>query len=211
LQNRTKVWFCLVFAVAESETKRLFVAIFPPAEVAGSLQQAIARLARNIPARAVRWTLPEQIHLTLHFLGSVTITSIPEIQSALAAACAGHRRYTVQVRGLGCFPDPTRPRIIWAGLAGDLKPVETLKKSIDAALLALGYLGEERAFHPHLTIGRVDQLNSTGRRQVAEALAKEEARDFGLWPMKKVELMQSVLSPRGAAYSALQSIPLDYS
>jgi 2'-5' RNA ligase len=193
----------------ETETKRLFVAIFPPAPIVASLQAAVAQLGERLPPRAIRWTRPDQIHLTLYFLGAIAATRLPEIQSALRAACAGHRPHTVRAIGLGCFPNPSRPRIIWAGLAADLRPVEDLKKAINAAFLACGCVGEDHPFHPHLTVGRVAELNAARRRQVAEALAGEPERDFGQWEVERVDLMQSVLSPQGAAYSVLQSILLE--
>jgi 2'-5' RNA ligase len=193
----------------ETETKRLFAALFPPARVLASLQAAVAGLGQGLPARAIRWTRPEQIHLTLHFLGAIATARIPAIQSALGAACRGHRRHAVRVAGLGCFPNRSRPRILWAGLAGDLRPVENLQKAVDAGFLACGCVGEDRPFHAHLTIGRVAELNAAERGQVAEALAREQARDFGEWELGRVDLMQSVLSPQGAAYSVLQSVPLE--
>jgi 2'-5' RNA ligase len=194
--------------MTESETKRLFTALFPPAHVVSRLQAAVAGLEMGIPARAIRWTRPGQIHLTLNFLGAIAMARVPEIESAFRAACDAHRRHAVRVAGLGCFPNRNRPRIIWAGLAGDLRPVENLKMAMDANFLACGCAGEDRPFHPHLTIGRVGDLNSEGRRELAEALAREQERDFGEWEVGKVDLMQSVLSPQGAVYGPLQSIML---
>jgi 2'-5' RNA ligase len=193
----------------ETETKRLFIAIFPPAHILTGLQAVAAGLAKGLPARAIRWTRPEQIHLTLNFLGAIASPRLPEMESALQAACEGHRRHSVRVAGLGCFPNRSRPRILWAGLAGDLQPLEKLKKAVDAAFLACGCVGEDRPFQAHLTIGRVSDLNAAGRREVAEALATEQDRDFGEWEVGTVDLMQSVLSPQGAAYSVLKSILLE--
>ena len=156
----------------------------------------------------MRWTRPGQIHLTLNFLGSIEIARIPEIASALKAASDGHRRHTVRSQGLGCFPNPSRPQIIWAGLAGDLQPLQGLKNSIDARLLDCGCTVEDRPFHPHLTIGRAAALNSAARRQVSEVLATEQGRDFGEWQVERVDLMQSVLSQHGAAYNTLESFLL---
>jgi RNA 2',3'-cyclic 3'-phosphodiesterase len=190
-------------------TKRLFVAAFPPASIATSLQAAVADLANGIQPRAIRWTRPEQVHLTLNFLGAIEIARIPEIESALQAACAGHRQQKVRVAGLGCFPNPNRPQIIWAGLAGDLRPLQSLKESIDAHLLACGCVGEDRPFHPHLTIGRTSELNATERRKVAEALSREQERDFGAWQIGSIDLMRSVLSSQGAVYETLRSIRLE--
>ena len=192
----------------ETDTKRLFVAIWPPADIVAGLRAAAAVLGHGLPARAIRWTRPEQIHLTLSFLGAVESGRIPGIESALRAACAGHGRHKVRVAGLGCFPDRRRPRIIWGGFAGDLRPVENLEKAIAAGFLACGCVGEDRPFQAHLTIGRVSQLNGEGRKQMAEALARAQDHDFGEWEVERVDLMQSVLSPQGAAYSVLQSILL---
>jgi 2'-5' RNA ligase len=192
----------------QTDTKRLFVAIFPPAHIVAGLRAVVARLGEGLPAGAIRWTRPEQIHLTLNFLGAIENARLPGIESALRDACGGHGRNKVRVAGLGCFPDRSRPRIIWAGLTGDLRPVENLEEAIGAGFLACGCVGEERPFHAHLTIGRVPALNSEGRRQVAEALAGEQDDEFGEWEVERVDLMQSVLSPQGAAYSVLQSIRL---
>ncbi|MGP8201480.1 MAG: RNA 2',3'-cyclic phosphodiesterase [Limisphaerales bacterium] len=195
--------------MSEDATKRLFVAVFPPADIAASLRTAVGRLAQTVPPRAVRWTRPEQIHLTLQFLGAVAVARIPEIGSALQAACRGHRQHQLRVEGFGCFPNQNRPQIIWAGLAGDLGPLESLQKSVNAGLLAVGCVGEDRPFHPHLTIGRARDLNATGRKAVAEALAREQNREIGQWQVGSIDLMQSVLSPQGATYDTLQSIPLE--
>jgi 2'-5' RNA ligase len=189
-------------------TKRLFVAIFPPPDIAVGLRAAVERLRQAVPPRALRWTRPEQIHLTMHFLGAVAIERIPGIASALQAACRGHRRHQLRLAGFGCFPNQTRPQIIWASLAGDLGPLESLQKSVNAGLLAVGCVAEDRPFHPHLTIGRARDLNATGRKAMAEALAAEQDRDLGQWQVDNIALMQSMLSPQGAAYETLQSITL---
>jgi 2'-5' RNA ligase len=195
--------------MSQNATQRLFVAIFPPAHIIAGLRAAVADLAKDIPTRAIRWTQPDQIHLTLHFLGAIAIGRIPEIQSALAAACQGHRPHHLRAAGLGCFPTRNRPQIIWAGLAGDLQALQHLKKSIDGHLLAYGCVGEDRPFHPHLTIGRAREMSAAGRCQVAEGLARQQDRGFGEWQVGSVELMQSVLSPQGAAYERLQSLRLE--
>ena len=193
----------------ETETKRLFVAIFPPAHLVAGLHTAALELQKRWPARAVRWTRSNQIHLTLNFLGAVAAARLPEMESVLRAACQRHRRQAVRVAGLGCFPNASRPRILWAGLAGDLRPLAELKKAMDDGFAASGFVGEDRPFHAHLTIGRVPELNAAGRRELAEALAGEQNRDFGEWELGRVDLMESVLSPQGATYTPLKSIALE--
>lgn len=169
----------------------------------------VSALAKAVPARAIRWTRPGQIHVTLNFFGRAEAARIPEIKAALRAACAGHRGHTVGVEELGCFPHLSRPQILWAGLSGNLLPLQNLKSSLDTALLPCGYIAEERPFHPHLTIGRTLRLNSAGRRKIAEVLANDKGHKFGEWHINRVDLMQSVLSPEGASYSTLESILLE--
>src|SRR5271170_4165659 len=96
--------------------KRLFVAAFPPVEIVTRLQEEVAELANGLPERAVRWTQADQIHLTLFFLGNVEVPRIDDVKSALLTACQEHRPFEAQTVGLGCFPSPARPRILWVGL-----------------------------------------------------------------------------------------------
>jgi 2'-5' RNA ligase len=192
-----------------SETKRLFVAISPPGDILQKLHAATTALAKEIPPQAIRWTHPKKLHLTLNFLGSIEVARIPEIQSALDAACKGHPGHEVQVAGLGAFPTRSRPQIIWAGLAGDLRALESVKRSIDVHFAACGFVAEARPFRPHLTLGRASAMSPGERRKLAKVLDEQRAREFGPWQIEKVDLMQSVLSAQGTAYTTLESIALE--
>lgn len=191
------------------ETKRLFVAISPPGDILQKLQAATAAFAQEVPPQAVRWTHLEKLHLTLNFLGAIEVARIPEIQSALNAACKGHPAHEVQIAGLGAFPARSRPQIIWAGLAGDLRALESLKRSIDTHFAACGYVGETRPFRPHLTLGRASAMSPGERKKLAKVLNEQRACGFGPWQIERVDLMQSVLSAEGAAYTTLESIALE--
>jgi 2'-5' RNA ligase len=172
------------------------------------LVSVVADLAKAVPPGAIRWTRQEQIHLTLHFLGTIEAGRISEIETTLNEACRGHCVHIVRVAGLGCFPNPSRAKVIWAGLAGDLRAIQSLKESIDTHLAACGCPGEERSFQPHLTIGRVSNLNAAGRKAVAKALTEERDCDCGEWRIERVDLMHSALSRQGAAYRTVHSIEL---
>ena len=194
--------------MASTQTKRLFVAAFPPVEIVARLQAVPGDLVKEVPARAVRWTRPDQIHLTLFFLGAVEVSRVEEVQAAVVAACQEHPSPRVNVTGLGCFPGPAQPRILWAGLSGDDESLRRLKQSIDAQLLASGFAGEDRPFHPHLTLGRVTQLNLASRKKITAALEKARAAAFGSWQINRIDLMQSILSPHGSTYAILRSVAL---
>jgi 2'-5' RNA ligase len=103
--------------MAASDIVRLFVAIFPPEPIIERLTGAIRALAETLPPKTVAWSLPEQIHLTLNFLGSTPRERIAELERVLSEVCASVKSHPLETAGLGCFPKPSRPRIIWAGLS----------------------------------------------------------------------------------------------
>jgi 2'-5' RNA ligase len=121
------------------------------------------------------------------------------------------RPHLAVVAGMGCFPKPTRAEILWIGLTGNLQPLQNLKTSIDTAFSALGFVPENRAFHPHLTIGCATNLGASSGKQIAEALRQNAHRDFGQWQIDRIDLMQSILSPHGANYTTIKAIPLKVS
>jgi 2'-5' RNA ligase len=187
---------------------RLFTAVFPPPEIVQQLRQVEPKFSAVVGGRAIRWPAPDQIHLTLNFLGGVEIGRVPLIEAAMQAVCQQSAACSLAVTGSGCFPDSQHPKIIWAGLAGELVLLEALKKALDRALEPIGYAPEDRPFLPHLTLARVARLNALERRRVGEVIALLRETQFGQWRVERVELMQSVLLPTGAKYTALRSFPL---
>jgi 2'-5' RNA ligase len=117
---------------------------------------------------------------------------------------AGSTAFDLVLRGLGAFPSPTRPRVLWAGVDEGRTAAATLACGVDDALAGLGFEREARAFSPHVTLGRVRGPRPAPR--LAEALAA--GGHFGRQPVASVALMRSDLSPRGARYSELATAPL---
>lgn len=191
------------------EKLRAFVAIFPPETVVAQLKTVQAQLENVLKSNAVRWTKSEQIHLTLQFLGYIERKQLADFQSVMEIAVQKHHAFHLRSETIGCFPNQRRPRIIWAGLAGGLDCLESLKEELDAAFSNLGYMPEKRIFHPHFTIGRVSELTPKDAARLAEEISKLGAEMFGEWKVQKVHLMQSVLSPKGATYQVLKLFPLE--
>ena len=190
-------------------THRLFVAVFPPEAMATRWRGESDCLAALVPPRAIRWTNPEQIHLTLFFLGDVELARLPEIQAALRDACRGHPPFRLRARALGCFPSARRPRILWAGLEGELGSLRELKAAVDERLAPLGFAGEERPFHPHVTLGRISAgLEARACQQVARALESQPENDYGEWEVGRINLMRSRLAPAGATYERVEAFVL---
>ena len=150
--------------------------------------------------------MPENLHLTLKFLGNVVATRVDAIGAALAAAAADTPAFDFGVEGLGAFPSPTRPRVIWAGAGGGQVEAVGLAGRVEDALAPLGFAREDRPFAAHITLGRVREPRRD--TALAEALAAGAARPLGVVRAGRLSLMRSELSPRGARYTELGGWPL---
>ena len=185
------------------EKIRLFVAIDLPEDVKDVLTETAVTLAQNIPNWAVRWVTRPQMHLTLRFLGDTAVSQLPALQDELTQLATRYQPFQLRLRGLGAFPNQKRPRVVWAGLAGDLAPLQKLQADLEDRVVALGWVREERPFNPHLTLGRVKDASAVRGLNWA---VKLEAVGFGV---TAVRLVQSELRPSGAEYTVRQQVTLN--
>lgn len=192
----------------EPKKIRAFIAIHADAATVAELERVQNNLERGLPSDGIRWAKSEQLHLTLQFLGYIVAERLPEFEKILSDACSQHGPFGLRAETLGCFPDKRKPRILWAGLNGDVEPLENLKRHLDEKLAAVGYVAEKRAFHPHITLARIDHLKIREIEQLGRQLVSYEAVRFGAWRVEKIDLMRSILSPAGAKYSLLKSFGL---
>ena len=188
---------------------RLFVAIAVPAAV----QDALARAQRRLQAAgvALRWVRPHGIHLTLAFLGNVDEARVAPVEEAMGAAAARSGPFDLSVAGLGRFPPRGAPRVLWAGLDGDLDALHRLQGDLDSRLRAADFALEDRPFRPHVTLGRAPQRRAGDLgATVSQALASEAVRrlQFGGWRVVEIVLMRSQLSSAGSIYTRLATAPL---
>lgn len=153
----------------------------------------------------IRWVKQENLHLTLKFLGNIAESQVEPIATALRHPLGLFSPCTISAKGLGVFPDFRRPKILWVGLTGDR--LAQLAAEIESALTALGFTPENRAFNPHLTIGRWREGRRPAKnlRQEIDSLNDFE---FGACAVRQIVLFQSVLKPEGATYSELRTIQL---
>jgi 2'-5' RNA ligase len=183
---------------------RAFIAIEIPPEVKAALADCRAELQR-LPAEAA-WTRPGNIHLTLKFLGEVPERSQGTIGEAMREAAAGAAQLRLELAGLGAFPNLRRPRVLWAGLAGEVEAARLLQAKLEKLLEGAGFPPEERAFAPHLTLARL--------RSVGDAKAWAQAVEtYRLPPLTfeadRIVLFKSELHPAGARYTELAAARLD--
>ncbi|MCG3178912.1 MAG: RNA 2',3'-cyclic phosphodiesterase [Phycisphaerae bacterium] len=134
---------------------RLFIAIELDHAARRLLGKTVERL-RRIPGR-IRWVSLDQMHLTLAFLGQTSAEQAPQVAAAMERAAAGIGPFEFSLAGLGAFPDAGRPRVIWIGVEESAGVLARLQDRLAKELTAAGFPGEDREFHPHVTLGRVRQ------------------------------------------------------
>lgn len=192
-----------------AETVRAFVAIELDSRLLQALDSLMARLQRELPSGALRWVRPEGIHLTLQFLGNVPVDRIPAVVRALEGACTGVPSLTMEVAGLGCFPNLQRPNVLWVGVEERTGQLLRLQRHVAQGLEPLGFEPDRRGFHPHLTLARAARgARPADLRQVGAWVAGAEPVSLGALRADHVSLMRSDLRPDGAVYTRLAAVPL---
>jgi 2'-5' RNA ligase len=182
---------------------RIFIAIELPSEV----KAALTALQNDLrQARAdVAWTKPDNFHLTLKFLGEVDAQQLSDITNACLDAAASASPFALQIKDTGVFPNVRQPKVLWAGLAGELDKLQVLHRTLDAKLYALGFAKEVRDFNPHLTLGRVKGRANEAAVTAKLLMAELPAQSFSV---DEFIVMQSQLHPAGSIYTPLAHCPL---
>jgi 2'-5' RNA ligase len=167
-----------------------------------ALQETLARSGAQ-----VKWVEPENLHLTLLFLGEVDERDVPPVCQAVSDAAAKQSAFTMTVESAGCFPNPRRPRVLWVGISAGSQEVCALHDALEQPLLDLGcYRREDRKYTPHITLGRI--RTDPGSDQLAAALAKQAAWKGGDTTIREVHVMSSELSSEGPLYTVLSRAKL---
>lgn len=183
---------------------RTFVAIDLPE----SLQNDIRMLQNAFASRRldVRWVKPANVHLTIKFMGDVDRLDIETAARILSETAANHPKFDLVPRGVGVFPSIKRPRVLWAGIAGQTDVLRSVQTSVDNAMVSLGIKADKRPFRGHLTIGRIKTHIQQDR--LATALRTHQGFASEMFPVERLVLFKSELQPGGPVYTRLQEIPL---
>jgi 2'-5' RNA ligase len=186
---------------------RAFVAINLPEALRPLLLEAQERGRSCLPAADVRWTRPDQIHVTLRFLGNVPTPELPKLETALKEACRGRAAWAMRIGAWGCFPDIYRPRVLWLGLEDNSGALLSLQAVIATATRAWGE-SDDRPFHAHVSLARCKDPRPRFRHALAPLLGQHPLSESVEWRVRQVDLMESQLTAGGAKYSILASAPL---
>jgi len=184
------------------ETYRLFIAAELPAKIKAELESIQTRLRQaNLPAS---WVAPEAMHLTLRFLGDTSVAQIPDIERAIYVGLMPYRAMSVQLSGIGAFPNNRRPSVVWVGVGGAVAALQRTQAAIEAALGALSITPEPKPFRPHLTLGRLRREAAPEQQQrlgdTIRALPPPAPLE---WEIERVVLFRSELRREGSVYTEI--------
>jgi len=174
---------------------RLFVAIRPPRPIREQLLSIMGGVS------GARWQADDQLHLTLRFIGNVDARMADDIHAALGSV--RQPPFALEIRGVGTFSRRSEPHALWAGVA-PIEPLRDLHKKVDQACQRAGLEPERRAYHPHITLARLNR--SAG--SVTEFIKSAGGFFTPAFTVDSFALFESELTPQGAVYSIVERYPL---
>lgn len=182
---------------------RTFIAIELPQQIKNKLAELQALLKQT--GADVKWVAPQNIHLTLKFLGDIDVAKSAKITAIIEEITRSSKQFPISLSLLGAFPKIEFPRIIWVAIEKGDKEVKVLAEKLEERLAKLGIPKEERNFSSHITIGRVRSL--LNKDKLVMALKEAESYCAGKnieFTATRITLLKSTLSPTGPFYEALQ-------
>lgn len=183
--------------------RRVFIAV--KIHAGESLRKLIATLKNDLADENIKWIDPDNIHVTLAFLGETEEEKIDDVKRLLRESCSGYGKFEFFLEGIGIFKSVINPRIIWVGTRAS-DELTNLNSTVNEGLKNIGFTIDERLFRPHVTIGRVKILKSTG--QINALLEKYKASEIQKVPVDEVVLYESILGGPGAVYKPVFTVQL---
>jgi 2'-5' RNA ligase len=187
---------------------RAFIAVDLNPEIRWMLEQVIKQLKVRLVDVPIRWVPVENIHLTLMFLGDVSLKNLEMLKKVLQNEVSNHHSFEFSVGSLGAFPNNRHARVLWVGVEAPAELIN-VQRGIEMAVSRLGYAREDRPFSAHLTLGRVSR-NATSKdiHLISEVLDSTKVGFLGVAQVKAIYLLKSDLRPSGAIYTCIFSAPL---
>ncbi|GIW79811.1 MAG: RNA 2',3'-cyclic phosphodiesterase [Gemmatales bacterium] len=183
---------------------RTFIAVDPDKAIRNrlvSLQESLAAVDSDI-----KWVEPENLHVTLLFLGEVEDRQLSEVCRIVQACADRHEAFLMTVENVGAFPNLHRPRVVWAGIGEGKQELCALHDELEIPMQDLGYRREERRYTPHITLGRI--RNKGPASGLAQALNKKTGWKAGETQIREIHVMSSELTPQGPVYTVMSKAKL---
>ncbi|MEM8679118.1 MAG: RNA 2',3'-cyclic phosphodiesterase [Planctomycetota bacterium] len=175
--------------------------------VEGLRERALALVQELAAADAdVHWVTPENLHITVKFLGDIDDVESWRVSQALEPIVKRSRRFDLTLGGVGAFPDLERARALWVGVTAGEAPFVELAERIETKMRELAYPGERRRFHPHLTIGRVK--GPKGKSSLQQKMQQLARAELGSMKVEAVSLFSSQLRKKGPLYARMATLRL---
>ncbi len=190
------------YTVPMDETIRAFIAVELDPSVQAQLGDIIASLKINAPGK-IKWSPVNNLHLTLKFLGDVNTWELSSLQQMLRNSSNQSQSFSTRLTHLGAFPTVNNPRVVWIGLSESGELIR-LARLIEGGARKIGYPAEEKAFTPHLTLGRVKpEITKPEQARLANCILSTPLPAFSPILIQSVTLFRSILNPGGAEYIPL--------
>jgi RNA 2',3'-cyclic 3'-phosphodiesterase len=184
--------------------KRIFIAL--KVEPGEAFLNLVSSLKSGLNSGSIKWTNPDNIHITLAFLGDTDEKMIKIISSMLRNKCEGSGRFELIIKGSGVFKNMRDPHIIWVGIEHSGKLIH-LNDLIMNGLREFDIRIEDRPFNPHLTIGRIKHLN--GKEALKALVEKYQNSEIQKMPVNEVILYESILLQSGPEYKPIVIVNLE--
>ena len=183
---------------------RTFVAIEIPEPLKLNLDRSVEEIRSGLRDGLIRWIRLESMHLTLKFLGEIEQEQVHTAQEVLDRVAEKFSSFSLEIAGFGCFPNFSRPRVVWVGFKPEGGDLPRLQSELASRLEIIGFEPEQRGYHPHLTLGRVRKgLSGSDIKQLSGWAQEAQIGTVGSFEVDAISLIRSVLQPDGAVYSNL--------
>jgi 2'-5' RNA ligase len=186
---------------------RTFIAI----ELSREIKEYLARLQDKLKLSQadVKWVTPQNIHLTLKFIGEIDEKPLEQLKQILQDIATGQKQFSLSLTSVGAFPSLTSPRVIWVGINKGDEEVKTIAKTLEEKLSEIGITKEDRPFSSHITLGRTksskNQNNLVKTLQFSTEKLPEATAEM---TVEKITLLKSTLTPKGPIYEILKEVSL---
>jgi len=180
---------------------RIFIAIDleDPLLLSRIVRMRDAVVATGVPMKPVE---TENLHITLRFIGEVPLGTVDAVKDVLSTL--SFDEFRIVLHGLGAFPSPARPRVVWVGVSEGWEELRRIRDTIEKGLRSIGIPGERQDFHPHITLARIK--GSRGISKLVRLLEEYSDYDFGETVVRSVRLKKSTLTRRGPIYETLMEV-----